>query len=392
MRSESACHAVTATASAPVRVLAMIANPTDGPPFDAEREWEALRTALAPLISAGQVDLVRLEDGSENALKRRLAGEAWQIVHLIVRGRAQGARYSTLALEGQGRRTRGVTARHLGELLRSASSLRLAVLQACPESEPKPLSEAAALVVEDGFPAAVALMPLAPGAAGDFARVFYATLVTEGSVAQACAQAGETSARTVATLHGRETDRGIFRVPAGAPLPVSAPAPREDPAVAAAAQAEAKARAVKAELERRRAAGAFDVFLCHNSIDKPAVMQIGRQLMARGILPWLDDWELRPGMPWQRLLEDQIAGINAAAVFVGADGLGPWQLQELDAFLRQFVSRKCPVIPVLLTAAPREPKLPIFLQGVTWVDFRRSDVDPLDRLVWGITGRAAPLG
>ena len=92
----------------------------------------------------------------------------------------------------------------------------------------------------------------------------------------------------------------------------------------------------------------FDVFLCHNSQDKPAVESIARQLQAHGVRPWFDKWELRPGLPWQRALEEQIEKIGAAAVFVGPNGSGPWQQMEHEAFLRQFVERQCPVIPVLL--------------------------------------------
>jgi len=43
------------------------------------------------------------------------------------------------------------------------------------------------------------------------------------------------------------------------------------------------------ELERKRHAAAFDVFLCHNSADKSAVKRIGQKLMDVGILPWLDE-------------------------------------------------------------------------------------------------------
>lgn len=67
---------------------------------------------------------------------------------------------------------------------------------------------------------------------------------------------------------------------------------------------------------------AFDVFLCHRSGDKPAVEEIGRALRDRGLRPWLDVWELRPGVPWQPALEEQIRTIRAAAVFVGAGGRG----------------------------------------------------------------------
>lgn len=139
-------------------------------------------------------------------------------------------------------------------------------------------------------------------------------------------------------------------------------------------------------LQEKIASGSFDVFLCHNNKDKFEVKKIGELLKERGIYPWLDEWELRPGFPWQRLLEEQIEQIKSAAVFVGEDGIGPWQRQEMDAFLREFANRGCPVIPVLLKYAPSEPKLPLFLRGITWVDFRKQEPNPLRQLIWGITG------
>lgn len=139
-------------------------------------------------------------------------------------------------------------------------------------------------------------------------------------------------------------------------------------------------------LSGKIATGDFDVFLCYNSEDKPVVKEIGRRLRERGILPWLDEWELRPGFPWQRLLEHQIGQIKSAAVFVGKEGIGPWQQVELEAFLREFVSRGCPVIPVLLPGAPKKPRLPVFLRGMTWVDLRNKDPAAMEQLIWGITG------
>ncbi len=51
------------------------------------------------------------------------------------------------------------------------------------------------------------------------------------------------------------------------------------------------------------------------------------------------------------------------------------------------MKRQCPVIPVLLPDAPTEPKLPPFLQGLTWVDFRLEYPEPMGQLTWGITGQ-----
>jgi nucleotide-binding universal stress UspA family protein len=128
----------------------------------------------------------------------------------------------------------------------------------------------------------------------------------------------------------------------------------------------------------------FDVFLCHNWEDKPAVRGLAQQLRQRGVRPWLDERELRPGLPWQGTLGDVIARIPAAAVIVGSR-IGPWQNQELAAFLREFVTRGCPVVPVLLPGA--DPlDLPFFLAGLTWVDLAATEPDPIEQLVWGITG------
>jgi hypothetical protein len=126
--------------------------------------------------------------------------------------------------------------------------------------------------------------------------------------------------------------------------------------------------------------------LCYNIADRPTVKSIGESLKQIGILPWLDEWALRPGLPWQKVLEAQIAKIKSAAVFVGKNGIGPWQELELEAFLREFVKRRCPVIPVMLPDCPSAPTLPIFLSGNTWVDLRKADPNPFERLIWGITG------
>jgi TIR domain len=140
-------------------------------------------------------------------------------------------------------------------------------------------------------------------------------------------------------------------------------------------------------LDAKRELGEYDVFLCHNGDDKPAVKRIGELLIEQRVVPWLDEWDLRPGLSWQRALESQIQHINSAAVFVGESGFGPWQNMELDAFLREFLTRRCPVIPVILSTCANLPQLPTFLRGFTWVDFRRSAPEPLGQLIWGITGK-----
>ncbi len=137
----------------------------------------------------------------------------------------------------------------------------------------------------------------------------------------------------------------------------------------------------------------FDVFLSHNSRDKPAVIRIAEALRdRRGLKVWLDVWELPPGRPWQDALETILRTVRSAAILVGQDGLGPWEIPEMRAALNEMVHRQLPVIPVLLPGAPRSPELPLFLAQNTWVDLRDGLTEEgLDRLQWGITGRKPPL-
>ncbi len=96
--------------------------------------------------------------------------------------------------------------------------------------------------------------------------------------------------------------------------------------------------------------------------------------------------ELQPGAIWQFALEQQIESIGAVAVFAGQKGMGPWQSEEVYAFLQEFIRRKCPVIPVMLPETLTQPRLPIFLKNRHWVDFRLREPEPYSQLIWGITG------
>ena len=136
-----------------------------------------------------------------------------------------------------------------------------------------------------------------------------------------------------------------------------------------------------------RMAGNFDVFLSHNSQDKPAVRELAKALGERGLMVWLDEEQLQPGLNWQPGLEKGIRQSGSAAVLIGGDGLGPWQDAEMQALLNLAVKEDRPVIPVLLPSAPEKPELPLFLQSRTWVDLRPNlNQHNLGRLVWGITG------
>jgi len=138
----------------------------------------------------------------------------------------------------------------------------------------------------------------------------------------------------------------------------------------------------------------FDVFLSHNSKDKPTVEQLARLLRDEyQIKSWLDKWNLVPGDSWQQAIEEALDDCQTFAVFVGPSGMGPWENPEMQVALDERVrDRKRRVIPILLPGAPDNTtlKLPSFLRLLTWVDFRAGldDKTTLYLLYCGIKGIA----
>ncbi len=136
----------------------------------------------------------------------------------------------------------------------------------------------------------------------------------------------------------------------------------------------------------------FDVFLSHNSKDKPAARELKGVLARRELTVWFDEDELRPGLAWQPLLEQGMQAAGSVIVAVGGSGLGPWQDEETQAAFNLAHALKRPVIPVFLPDCPPETTLSGFLLNRTWVDLRGGfSEENIARLVWGITGEKPSL-
>jgi len=130
----------------------------------------------------------------------------------------------------------------------------------------------------------------------------------------------------------------------------------------------------------------FDVFLAHNSQDKPQVKAIASELKKRGLKVWIDEEQILPGRPFQDVIEQAILNVKSAAIFIGSGGLGNWQAMELRTLISQFVDVAIPVIPVLLPEIEGIPKDLVFLQTLHWVSFANDidDIEALDKLESGI--------
>lgn len=140
-------------------------------------------------------------------------------------------------------------------------------------------------------------------------------------------------------------------------------------------------------LEQKQQQEAYDIYICYAEADETEVMKVGEQLKQRGILPWFDCIDAKPGTLKRLQQEQQIEKIPATAIFVGQYAVADWQALQMYAFLEQYVERNCIVIPVLLADAPQKPKLPVYLANFEWVDFRKQVPEPIGQLIWGITGQ-----
>jgi hypothetical protein len=74
----------------------------------------------------------------------------------------------------------------------------------------------------------------------------------------------------------------------------------------------------------------YDVFLSHNSSDKPDVERLAKRLIDEAKLrPFLDKWHLIPGVAWQSELEHSLRLSKTVAVFIGPSGTS-WPHEEMQ--------------------------------------------------------------
>jgi TIR domain/Domain of unknown function (DUF4062) len=118
----------------------------------------------------------------------------------------------------------------------------------------------------------------------------------------------------------------------------------------------------------------FDVFLSHNSQDREAVGKIAAHLQNDGIRVWWDKGSLLAGDEWKSKTDSAFDRAHVVAVFIGPNGMGPLQSNEVQKGLARAANGDLRLIPVLL---PRAIPVPSSLSTYQWVDFRQS-IDNLD--------------
>jgi len=124
----------------------------------------------------------------------------------------------------------------------------------------------------------------------------------------------------------------------------------------------------------------YDLFLCHNSQDKPAVRAINEVLRQEyDLRTFLDESTLVGGEEWAAVIRDALADSAGCAVLLGESGWGKYQLRReaRPAMTRQQADSRFRVIPVLLPGVvdAAMAKLPALFKSRQYVDFTTGVFD-----------------
>jgi CHAT domain len=220
----------------PLRILGMVASPSNLPGLDADRERERVERAIADLRARGLVELVWLQGQTWRDLQRAMRGGPWHVFHFVGHGSYDANRdEGLLALVGDNGQSEYLPATQLARLLADHPSLRFVLLNACEGAragERDIFSSTASILVRRNIPAVIAMQyAITDRAAIEFARAFYEALADGMPVDVAASEARKSVSVAVANtmewgtpvLYMRTPDGVLFDLESST-LPIEAPA------------------------------------------------------------------------------------------------------------------------------------------------------------------------
>ncbi len=162
----------------PLRMLALVASPTDRPHLDAERERQRVTEATQGLEDSGLLEVHWLPGATRRDLVKALQQGPWHIFHFVGHGGFdRQSDEGIVALVDEDGATFRLSARDLARMLGDHMPLRLAVLNACEGAKGSShdlFSSTAASILRMGTPAVVAMQyEITDRGAIEFSRAFY---------------------------------------------------------------------------------------------------------------------------------------------------------------------------------------------------------------------------
>jgi WD40 repeat protein/GTPase SAR1 family protein len=123
----------------------------------------------------------------------------------------------------------------------------------------------------------------------------------------------------------------------------------------------------------------YDVFLSHNSQDKPQVRELAERLKKAGLRVWFDDWAIKPGDDIYLAIEHGLEAARVQVLCLSPAALGSeWvKLERSTVLFRDPTNAGRRFVPLLLA----ECTLPDTLRRYKYVDFRQKKPDAFDELL-----------
>jgi hypothetical protein len=108
-------------------------------------------------------------------------------------------------------------------------------------------------------------------------------------------------------------------------------------------------------------------FLCHATPDKDIyVAPFGIFLASKGIEPWVDDWEIKPGDSLLTMIESGIGDAGYFLPFLSPRSVDrPWVRSEIEMAVTRKMLNKLRIIPILIGVGFHD--VPLFLQTILGV-------------------------
>ncbi|MET0144236.1 MAG: CHAT domain-containing protein [Ilumatobacteraceae bacterium] len=220
----------------PVRLLGVVASPSDTSPLDVTAERARVEQAVAEVVALGRVELDWLEPATPRRLREALRDGSYHVLHFVGHSDFTPAGEGVLYLEDPDGGHAELDSTELANLLSDQTSLRLVVLNSCEGARTTltdPFAGVATTLVQLGVPAVVAMQfEISDAAAILFADELYTNLIgrqdpIDAAVAEArkaiYIELGTVEWATPVLFMG-DTDVTLFRFAiAAAPLPPPPP-------------------------------------------------------------------------------------------------------------------------------------------------------------------------
>ena len=121
------------------------------------------------------------------------------------------------------------------------------------------------------------------------------------------------------------------------------------------------------------------VFISYTNSDYLIVHQLANDLKKRGIIVWLDEWEIKVGDEIRQKIEHGIQTYDYFIIILSKKSVNStWVAKELNAaYMKEIKANRIVILPVLL----EECEIPILISGKKYADFEKSYKNGLTELL-----------